>query len=357
MDSTRRLIAIVIATAFTLFTGVAAAGAAQTLYPADEGARTLDAGPAGYEGSTDQTGPCVVQLLCPDIANEYRSTGGVRNSGYIETTLDGLTGVEAVSTGTWLGKAFTYDGVEGNEPAELTLRLARQANVEPLVAVEGNSATYSVDLVDASGGAAVAVIERESLANLPDFIEKTVKIDPTALRLGNDYRLRIATRFETGTQVIPGVTAGFDNIRLRAKDGDGSGNGGGGNGGGGNGGGNGGNGGGGALGGGGKATLGGMAVLRGSKLLVKVRCARKPNAKCKSRIDGRLKKRGPKVTNKRIARVPAGRKRQIALDVKPKFLDKIRSKKKIIIKQRSKVIGRGKAKTTYKKVKVRIKSS
>ena len=359
MDSKRRLIAVCIAMTIALFTGAATAGAAQTLYPPDADARSLDNGPAGYEGTSAQTGPCVVSLLCPELTNEYQSTGGVRNSGHLRTSLSGFTGVEAVTTGTWTGRPFAYDGLGGKAPDELTLRLARRADVAPLLAVEGNSATYSVDLVDQSGGPAVSLIERESLANLEDFIEKSVRVDETALHIGTSYRLRIRTRFETGTQVVPGVTADFDDIRLRAKDNPdagGNGNGNGGNGGNGNG--NGGNGGGnGALGGGGKATVGGIAVLRGSKLLVKVRCARKPNAKCKSRIEARLKKRGSKVTNKRIARVPAGRKRQIALDVKPKFLDEVASRKKVVIKQRSKVIGRGKAKTTFKKVKVRIKSS
>ena len=50
-----------------------------------------------------------------------------------------------------------------------------------------------------------------------------------------------------------------------------------------------------------------------------------------------------------------GQKRRIALDVRPRFLDKVTSRKKIVIKQRSKLKGQRKAKTTYKKVKVRIK--
>jgi hypothetical protein len=358
MDSMKRVVAFCIATAFALLAGTATAGAAQ-LYPAGEDARSLDNGPAGYEATSDQSGPCVLSLLCPDITNEYRSTGGVRNSGHLNTTLDGFTGVEAVTTGTWLGRGFKYNGFDGENPGELTLRLARRADVAPLLAVEGNSATYSVDLVDESGGPAISVIERESLANLEDFIEKSVRVDSSALRLGDSYRIRIRTRFETGTQVIPGVTADFDDIRLRATadesgNGGGGGTGGGGNGSGGNG--NGGGGGNGALGGGGKATIsGGAVILRGSKLLVKVRCAKKPKTRCKSRIDARLKKRGPKVTNKRIARVRPGQKRRIALDVRPRFLDEVTASKKIVIKQRSKLTGQRKANTTYKKVRVKIK--
>ena len=350
MDSTKRRIAFCIAIALTMFTGAATAGAAQNLYPPGEDARSLNNGPAGYEGSSDQSGPCAISLICPEVSNEYQPAGGVRDSGYLRTTLSGFTGVEAVTTATWLGRDFAYDGVAGETPDELSLRLARRADVAPLLAVEGNSATYSVDLVDQSGGAAISVIERESLANLEDFIEKSVRVDASALSLGKDSRIRIRTRFETGTQVIPGVTADFDDIRLRAKsDPAGGGDGGGSGGGGGNG--------GGALGGGGKATIGGTAVLRGSKLLVRVRCARKPNARCKARIDARLSKRGPKVTNKRIARVRRGTTRRVALDVRPRFLEQVSSSRKVTIKSRSKLLGRGRAKTTYKKVKVRIKSS
>lgn len=350
MDSRKRLYCAALALALGLV-AAPAAPAAQELYPPADGEQSLNGGPAGYTASTDSRGPCVSLSLCPTVINEHRPDGGVRNSGHLRTSLSSLAGVEAVSIGRWTGPAFVYRGVAGEEPDNLRLRISRRAEVSTLLAVEGNSATYSVDLVPTDGGAAVSAIERESLAGAEDFVERSAGVDTASMKLGQSYRIRITTRYETGAQVFPGASADYDDVSLLARradptagndgeDGDDGRPGGGG---------------GGALDPGGKPSLAKSVVLRGSKLLVKVRCARRPKSRCKPRIDARLSRKGPQATNKRVARVPAGKTRRVALDVRRRHRTELASRKRIVLRMRAKVVGERRAETTYKRVRVRIK--
>ena len=124
-------------TALLIVAGASTAKAAEAVYPVDAGARSLDAGLAGYTSSTDSQGLCVPQLLCPVVTNSYRPTGGVQNSGYIETRLGSLTGVGAIAEGTWESPTFTYDGVNGEKADTLRVALARRSDVAALLQVAG----------------------------------------------------------------------------------------------------------------------------------------------------------------------------------------------------------------------------
>ena len=166
---------------------------------------------------------------------------------------------------------------------------------------------------------------------------------------------------------MPGGSADYDNVRVQAKADLGAGNGGkgGGNGGNGNGGnanGNGGgkgangNGGNGANGGGGKLSGNGIvsrrATLRGDRLIVKVRCKSKPKARCKIQLQAKMSRHGANATNRRTARVRAGHKRRIALNVRNRYRSRLVARKRVVIKQ---VVRKGgKSATSYKKVRVNI---
>ena len=361
MDSRKRWLVPCLA-ALMLMVGASSAQAAKSLYPPDPNARTLDAGPAGYVGTTRTEGLCVPILLCPTVTNSYQPSGGVNNSGYLRTAFGpSIAGVGATSIGIYTSPSFTYNGVEGQEAETLEFIFARRANVAAILQVTGNSATVSVDLVATSGGASVNVINNETLAGQTDFAEKTVPLATEALAIGQSYQIRITTRVTSGVQVVPSGFADYDNIRLRAKAKlGGGGNGGGGGGGGGNGGGGGGNG-----GGGGKANDGrfdgngviaGPAKLRGDRLLVRVRCNKKPKGRCKLQLQGLLKKRGPVVTNRRTVRVRPGQKRRIALDVRGgpngRVVAALKARKRVVIKQT--VRKGGKVTTGFVRVKVKL---
>lgn len=346
MHSIKRWLAPLAVGLFTMI-GASTAQAAQELYPKEEGARTLNNGSAGYTGSTSAEGLCVPLLLCPAVSNDYESSGGVGGSGYIRTRLGSLTGVGATSSGIWTSAAFTYEGVAGAEADDLAFKLSRRADVEALLAVAGTSATYSVELVGLSGAKSVSIVDRDSLAGLAAFTEKSFALDASALELGARYRIRITSRFESGVQVLPGGSADYDDVRISASVDSSTGGGGNGNGTNGGNGGNGGNGANGGNGNGGNGSAGNGAFggsgfvadpvrMRGSKLLVKVRCAKQPKSRCKVRADARLKRGGPRVTNKRTARVAPGKKRTIALQIKPRFVSELERRKRIGVKASSK---------------------
>ena len=63
-----------------------------------------------------------------------------------------------------------------------------------------------------------------------------------------------------------------------------------------------------------------------------------------------MTRKGPRVTNQRTVRVKAGKTRRVALQVKPKFVERATASKKLVIKQQTK--SGKKIKTTYKKVRI-----
>jgi hypothetical protein len=335
-----------------LLAGATSAEAAKTLYPPQAGARDLNSGAAGWVGSSSSEGLCVPLVLCPAITNSVPSSGGQDDSGYLDTSLGSLLGVGATSIGTFTGPEFTYDGVKGEEPNVLEVDLVRKADVEALLSVAGNSATFSVRLVDTSGGADVTAIPDSSLAGATSFSRvPSGKIDPSDLKVGHTYRIEISTRFETGTTVVPGGMAGYDNVVLKARTTGRDGNGGhGGHGG------NGGNGQNGQNGLSGADAAGGVIAnkvrIKGKFVVVKVKCSRhSAKRKCKSKLNARLSRKGPQVTSTQRARVKSGRADKVKLRIKGKYRDDIKGVKRLTIKRKTRVAG--KVKTTYKSAKVK----
>lgn len=342
------LMPLVVAAA--LLAGTSSAEAAKTLYPPQAGARDLNSGAAGWVGSSSSEGLCVPLLLCPEITNSVPSSGGQDDSGYLDTSLGSLLGVGATSIGTFTGPEFEYDGVKGEEPDVLEVDLVRKADVEALLSVAGNSATFTVKLVDTSGGADVEAISATSLAGATSFSRVPAgRIDPSDLKIGHTYRIEINTRFETGTTVLPGGMAGYDNVVLKARTtGDRGGNGG-----------NGGNGSNGHNGSNGQTAAdaaGGVIAnevkIKGKFVVVKVKCSRhSAKRKCKSKLNARLSRKGPKVTSTQRARVKSGRADKVKLRIRGKYRDDVKSVKRLTIKRKTRVAG--KVKTTYKSAKVK----
>jgi Ca2+-binding RTX toxin-like protein len=96
----------------------------------------------------------------------------------------------------------------------------------------GGSATYNVDLIDATNGANVAnvVFEKRKLDNTKGW--QTVgpfKLGRSSLTLDHLYFTRISTTISTPVDLIDGGNLGYDNVRLYAKLASASGGGGGGN--------------------------------------------------------------------------------------------------------------------------------
>jgi hypothetical protein len=288
------------------------------------------------------------------------SSGGA-GGGYLLTGVSNFAGVDATAKSQWVSPAFTYRGVGGERPDKVKLKLSRIADVESFLEVEGDSANYSVQLVDTTKGPNVQVLPPTTLAGAQDFTEiRPVDVEPGALKVGHSYRFRIVSTFNSGTaQVIPAASAGYDNIRLTAqsRSGSGSGPGNGSNGSNGSSGSNGSNGGNGGHAGnggrfGGNGVIGRSARLKGDRLIVKVRCKAKERKRCRVKLQARLRKHGPAVTAKRVASVKPGKKRRVALNVRDRYASKLAAKRKVVLRQ---VVRRGGKKVRgWKKVRVKL---
>jgi hypothetical protein len=356
--------------------GAALLGACLTVPTAASGAETVNnyhpnqvsqdfgTGTHGWTEDEEYGGlVCVGALTCPSVDNTHQAADGAGGGadGFIRTELNGLTALLlGDSSGVWTSPNFVYDGAGGAQPETLNFSFSRRSDVDALLAIPGNSVDYSVELVDVgTPGDSVTLVSNAAVTDLPAWTQITpIAVDPTAVTIGRTYRIEITTDYDTVVDVIPDANADYDNVVLtatRTSDGDGGGGGGGGNGGGG--GGDGGGGGGDAGGGGGAGATAGSgiaghsALLEGKKLYVKVRCARKVSGKCKIKLTALLTKKGPKATKASKARVRHGKKKMVALKVKPGYLSKLENRQTVFVKQ--KVTAEGETKKKVVKLKLR----
>ena len=201
------------------------------------------------------------------------------------------------------------------------MALARRGDVGQLLAVAGNTATYSVELIGVSNGAQnVTVIDHAPVAGAADWSQiEPVAIAPGQLQRGASYRIAIRTRYDTGATVIPGGSADYDGVYVRARRANGHGNG---------------------HGGGAdtatglaKSGVAGAASLRGKRIRVKVRCSSMLEGACKIGLNGLVTRHGPKLTGKRHVRVGSGHHKVVSLKVKQRFRSKLSGRKRIFVRQ------------------------
>jgi hypothetical protein len=357
--STPRHVAAAVAAclATILLTIPAAAGATGSKYPSANAARGFDGGAAGWDSSSSAEGTCLSPLLCASVENSFQASGGADGGGFIRSAYTGVVGATAVggtTTAVWQSPPFIYSGAGGDEPGVLGFALDRRADVDQLLAVAGNSAEYSVRLVDLSaGGEGVTLIAPTTLAGARSWTTVSRgSIDPRSLTAGDEYRIQISSRYTSGTSVLASGSADYDNVVLSAADG--SGNGGKGDKG------NGGNG------GAGKGSgafssqrleellrqeAPGTATLHGKRLLVRVNCPRKVRRPCRTTVQGLLRKGRP-ATQRRTVSLRSGKSRLVALKVKPKARNRVAKRKRILVRQK---VRAGKATATVFKARLLVR--
>lgn len=316
------------------------AAAATNKYPPDAAARGFDGGLAGWSGSSSFDGSCAAPLLCPSVTNSFEASGGADDGGFIRSAYSGVAGAMAVAgttTAVWQSPIFTYAGVNGKRPTTVDFEFDRRASVDQLLAVAGNSADYTIRLVDVGeGGESLMLIGPATLAGAPTwtkFVRRT-PLDPTLLTIGHEYRVQITTRYTTGTSVAVSGSADYDNIVLSA----------------------------------GSAESGGLsatqlrdliqatspdtAILADTgragahsgpaksrqRLLVRVRCPSRAGRACRMKVQGLLRKRVP-ATARRTVRVRSGRAKLVALRVKPRARLKVVKRSRLLVRQRVRVGG------------------
>jgi len=186
---------------------------------------TFDSGVEGWttpanEQSSLLGGLCIEGLTCPQVTHEPHATGGIGNSGFIETKEGGLVavGLLAESKGSWESPEFTFLGVAGQRPTKVEFSLARRAQLANLLALSGAQATYSVELVDkTTPSGSVVVVNGATLAGTEEWKSASTTISPDLLTKGDNYKVRIRTTFVTPAAVVPAGGVGYDNIVLTAS--------------------------------------------------------------------------------------------------------------------------------------------
>lgn len=322
----------------------AAADAATSKYPPAAAARGFDGGLAGWTASSSSESVCLAPLLCASVENSFQGSGGADGGGYIRSAYTGVIGVMAVggtTTAVWQSPSFTYSGADGASPASVSLVLDRRASVDQLLAAAGNSAEYSVQLVDLSaGGEVLPLIGPTTLAGARSWSNvRRDSVDPDTLAIGDEYRIQITSRYTSGTSVLVTGSADYDNVVLAATTGGGNGQGGKDR-----------------AGGGGalsadrlqallRQATPGTAILNGKRLFVRVKCPRRAGRPCRTTAQGLLRKGRP-ATSRRTVRLRSGKGRLIALRVKPKARKRLATRKRLLVRQR---VRAGKVATTLYK--------
>jgi hypothetical protein len=221
-------VALVIAT--TALMGAAPATAATSDYHPDVESRQFTSSAGGWTASTEQTGPltpilcALTPLTCPEVNNLWVNEGGFDEAGdpgatdgFLRTTVGGVATVLTNTTVTWESPTFTYLGAGGEAPQLLTFSLARRSDVGDLLNLL-TEAKYSVFIDRVAAGTSTTVIDDAPLTDQPDWTRiPTVQVDPSALSIGQNYRIRIVTELVVPVaELIPDSTIDWDNVRLRA---------------------------------------------------------------------------------------------------------------------------------------------
>jgi hypothetical protein len=321
-------------TALALLPAISQAAARSSRYAPNPTARNFNGGAGGWNYSQSSAGLCVPALLCPVITNSHRQSGG---NGYLQTRLGALLGVGATSKGILTSPAFTYRGAAGRVPSSLSLSLRLRSNVGQLLAVTGNSATYEVELENRATKQRTEVIPARSLEGADSWTARRASLNPSQLKVGDRYRIRIATTYNTGATVLPGGAADYDNVALLARRARGSG---------------------GPGGSGGTLSSSQLRVLvlqvrphwvkhRRNRLFVRLRCPKRVHARCKVAASAYLRRHGAKVGHTRRVRIAAGHKRMVALHVKRRYRAKVLKRRRILIKERVRARG-ARAKVSFR---------
>jgi hypothetical protein len=307
----------------------APAQAATNVYPAKGG--TFTGGPQGWI-TTEVS--CNLAALCTAEGGYDGANGNPPGSYAANTTITLNAAGLFKSTITVQSPDFTVA-----EAGDATLHLDRQFVSGSLVDL-APEVTYTVTLLDRTSGKKTEAME-ETISAASPFTGKDAAV---TVKAGDTYAISITALTSStvaGTGLLGGTTSlRYDNVALSVQ-GTGAGGAGG-------------------SGGGissqqlqslisGNGSLIGPAVLKGSRLTVKVRCPAKVGRTCRIALQGLLQKRKP-ATAVRRAKVRQGKTKRVVLKVKPKALAKVKMRKKLLFKE---TVRAGKAHATvYKQLKL-----
>jgi hypothetical protein len=341
----RRRVCLVSAGAVALMAvGAATASAAQitSVYPYQTNASNFATDQGGWSAEITLKGICLFGggITCPNITPTYVGSGGADGptDGFLHVGVASIAAVASEARGIWHSPPFLYKGARGHDPEKLTFSITRQANVEDYLTL-GNTANYSVELVNTNTQRALTLIDEETLAGAKTWAQvQSVVLDPQDLRSGVKYRIDIIAHFVSLAALFPDSSADFDNVVLKATRPSGK-----------------------PVNNVTDSELGKLlqplgpksATLHKKHLRARVFCPHGAPQPCQIQVSALLSRGGPKVTATRDVQLKPGGSRVIGLVVKDQYLQKLMKRKKAVLRERVRV---GSANSTvYKNIRVRIK--
>ena len=353
MVATRKkgaLAVAMIASAVSSVSPVTAGANTVSEYHPDETARTFGSSAGGWTPSQASAGLCVPVLLCPAVSNTHRASDGAGGSGdgFIRTELGSLLGAASESSGIWTSPPFVYRGAGGKAADRVVLTLSRRSNVSTFLGAAGDSADFSVQVLEGAAGDELRAVpvDRAALTDRTGWTGiNPVNLNPDDLRPGSTYRLRIVTRFVSGVAVAPGATSDYDNVSLRAVNITPPGNGT-----------NGSNGQDGQNGSGGSGLsvaevrkiiekgMPGSAAVQGNRIFIRLRCPKRVHGRCRYGVVGLDRRGGARTTLPRFARIRGSKIKRLGLEVRPGSRESVRGKGQQLFRIRVRALGRT---TTY----------
>ena len=337
---------VALTAAAALAVPASAAGSVTAYHPTDE-ARIFADSAGGWEAGSSSEGFCVASLTCPTVTNSYQASGGTRGAadGFLRTAIENTVAADSVTRAVWTSPAFTYRGVDGQVPDELTFEVARRSDLSALLAQTGTSASFTAEIVNASSGVGRTIVDDAPLGSIDGWTRtRQFDVKPASLAVGRDYRIRITSTFNTAARAFRESTVDYDDVRLRAYSGDGQGSGGGGGGGG-----------GGTGAGGGDDAGGGNggAVLRGNRLFLRLQClgvAKQGRCKVRAVAYSKRGKKAARMTFPIERRVSARKGKKVTLRVRPRFVKELSGARKVLV--RSQLKAGDERKTKFRRYKL-----
>jgi len=204
-----------------LVLGLAALAPAAHADAGTSGGESFSTDAAGWTATTASSGVCLPAVLCPTVSATYAASGGAGGTGdgYLRTGFSAVANtLLATTTATWTSPAFTYTGVAGAQPADVTVDLSRRADLGALLPVDlANTSSFRVDLVDQATGTAVSVVPSQPLPHDTGWTTvPTAHVDPAVLTLGRSYAVRVTTAYTSAATVTTAGEVGYDDVRVAA---------------------------------------------------------------------------------------------------------------------------------------------
>ncbi len=200
------------------------ASAVTSDYHPDSNARNFATSAGGWTATVEREPVlaevlCLLQpLTCPTVDNFYSATGGAEGAtdGYLRTEIGGVANLVTTTKATWRSPAFVYDGAGGAEPDNVFMTLDRRTDAEALIQLLEDG-FLNVYLDNVTRGGSVTVYDHLPIQDVEQWSSLPASpIQPSQLRLGDEYRIRIQTNVETNVGVLTDGSFHFDNVLLRA---------------------------------------------------------------------------------------------------------------------------------------------